>query len=112
MKLIINGAAYGCAGRPSLRDPVRFNLPGGQPDPAALGEVLSLRDNEGTVLREISVADYTRWYVSGAYLVGTNAPEPAEPVEPEPAAPSADEDQNALLVDHEYRLTLLELGVL
>lgn len=28
-----------------------------------------------------------------------------------PAAPTEEEDTNALLVDHEYRLTLLELGV-
>lgn len=30
---------------------------------------------------------------------------------PEPAAPTAQEDTDALLVDHEYRLTLLELGL-
>ena len=33
---------------------------------------------------------------------------PEEPTEPEP---TAQEDTDALLVDHEYRLTLLELGV-
>lgn len=35
-------------------------------------------------------------------------PEP-EP-EPDPQ-PTAEEDRDAMLVDHEYRLTLLELGV-
>lgn len=40
-----------------------------------------------------------------AYLSGH--PEP-EPVEPEP---TPDEDRDAMLVDLEYRVTLLELGV-
>jgi hypothetical protein len=35
-------------------------------------------------------------------------PEPTDPVEPEP---TEQEDNDAMLVDHEYRLTLLELGV-
>lgn len=34
------------------------------------------------------------------------------PVTPEPAPePTEEDDVNAMLVDHEYRLTLLELGV-
>lgn len=32
--------------------------------------------------------------------------------EPEPEQPTAQEDTDAMLVDHEYRLTLLELGVM
>lgn len=32
--------------------------------------------------------------------------------EPEPELPTAQEDTDAMLVDHEYRLTLLELGVM
>ncbi len=37
----------------------------------------------------------------------------ASPVEPEPAprGPTPQDDADALLIDHEYRLTLLELGV-
>lgn len=34
-----------------------------------------------------------------------------EPPAPAAHTPTAEEDQNAMLVDHEYRLTLLELGV-
>lgn len=41
-------------------------------------------------------------------VVATEPPEPPEPVEPEP---TAEEDLNSLIIDHEYRLTLLELGV-
>lgn len=39
--------------------------------------------------------------------------QPVETLDVEPAGdePSADEDNDAMLIDHEYRLTLLELGV-
>ena len=35
----------------------------------------------------------------------------AEPL-PEPAVPDADADRDAMAIDQEYRLTLLELGVI
>ncbi len=44
-----------------------------------------------------------------AWLATLPALPAAEP-EPEPVA-TAEEDRDAMLVDHEYRLTLLELGV-
>jgi len=113
MKLIINGAAYGCAGRPSLRDPVRFNLPGGQPDPSVLGDTVSLRDDGGTVLREIAVADYSRWYISGNSLIGTNAPEPepVEPIEPMAEETLTQADIAGALIDLDTRVSLMEMGV-
>ncbi|MEA4947052.1 MAG: hypothetical protein VB058_05765 [Oscillospiraceae bacterium] len=88
MKLLVNGTAYACTGRPSFTDPVCFSLPADKPGAAALGEVLTLQDNDGTVLRGITVADFARWYIDGDLLVGTNAPEP-EPVTPEPSIPTA-----------------------
>lgn len=100
MKILVNGTAYTCTGRPSLKDPVRFDLPGGQPDPAALGDVISLQDDSGTVLREITVAGFSRWYVDGTSLIGTTAPEPAAAGEPEePTDPEATDTDvlNALL---------------
>lgn len=36
---------------------------------------------------------------------------PASPPVPQQAEPTPQEDTEALLVDHEYRLTLLELGL-
>jgi len=112
MKILVNGTAYTCTGRPSLCDPVRFSLPDGQPDVAALGATVSLQDDSGFVLCEIPAAGYARKFVEGTSLVLTNTPEP-EAVEetPEAMEPTAQEDANSLLVDHEYRLTLLELGV-
>lgn len=98
MKLLINGTAYACTGRPSFTDPVCFSLPADKPGAAALGEVLTLQDNDGTVLRGITVADFARWYIDGDLLVGTNAPEPV-PVTPTPTAPvtTAAEVSDALL---------------
>ena len=32
--------------------------------------------------------------------------------EPEPAEPTEQEDLDAMMIDHEYRITLLELGVI
>ena len=101
MKIIVNGTAYRCTGKPSLKEPVRFTLPDGQPDPAALGDTIRLQTDSGTVLREITVADYARWYVSGTYLIGTNAPEP-EPVEETPMSPE---------LTYEDRLTAAESAI-
>ena len=52
-------------------------------------------------LPEGSLADYR--YVDGQYL-WEPLPEPEE-------IPTAQDDTDAILVDHEYRLTLLELGL-
>lgn len=37
--------------------------------------------------------------------------EPQPTPEPQPTEPTAEEDALSMIVDHEYRLTLLELGV-
>jgi hypothetical protein len=94
MKLLINDTAYACTGRPSFTDPVRFCLPGDKPSTDALGETLILQDNDGNVLREVTVADCARWYIDGDELVGTNAPEPV-PVEPTPPVPTETEKLRA-----------------
>lgn len=51
-----------------------------------------------------------RYYSKGGYSFQEVLPEPEpEPVDPEPTEA---EDTAAMLVDHEYRLTLMELGLL
>ena len=50
------------------------------------------------------VLDYR--YVDGGYVH-----DPLPVPEPQPAEPTAEEDLQAMAVDHEYRLTLLELGL-
>lgn len=52
----------------------------------------------------VDVHDYL--YINGEYV---HDPEPKpDPPEPEP---TAEEDALSMIVDHEYRLTMLELGV-
>lgn len=50
------------------------------------------------------VNDYR--YVDGEYVY-----DPQLEPEPEPAEPTAEEDLQAMAIDHEYRITLLELGL-
>lgn len=112
MKLLINGTAYACTGRPSFHDPVRFCLPGDKPDTAKLGDTLTLTSDDGFVLRAVAVGSYQRWYISGDELIGTNAPEPV-PTVPEPQAPTitAAAVSDALLeldANSETRLSAIE----
>ena len=109
MKLYINGTAYPCKGRPSFTDPVRFTLPGDKPDAAALGNTLTLKDDDGNVLREVDISAITlRRYFEGDTLVCTNTPEP-EPVTPTEQISEEDTTLD-MMADHEYRLCMMELG--
>lgn len=50
--------------------------------------------------------------VDGVWTKTDNFPTIEYPsVEPEEKKPSAQDDTDAMLIDHEYRLTMLELGV-
>ena len=108
MKLLINGTAYACTGRPSFHDPVRFCLPGDKPDTAKLGDTLTLTSDDGVVLRAVAAGSYQRWYISGDELIGTNAPEPV-PVEPPTPAPTETERLRAD-VDYIAVMTNIDLG--
>ena len=69
-----------------------------RPCAGALGLVRPVWDDETAAWTESATAeDIAAW-------------ELAHPA-PVPPGPSPEEDMDALLVDHEYRLTLLELGV-
>ena len=74
---------------------------------------LRVESEGGSVLCIIETEDFTRQLIRGDVLTLTNEPEPEpEPIpEPEPTEPDPDEDRDAMLVDLEYRITLLELGV-
>lgn len=54
--------------------------------------------------KDVDVNDYL--YIDGEYIY---SPEPKD--DPAEAEPTAEEDALSMIVDHEYRLTLLELGV-
>lgn len=53
---------------------------------------------------KVDVHDYL--YINGEYAY---SPEPKD--DPSESEPTAEEDTLSMIVDHEYRLTLLELGV-
>ena len=56
---------------------------------------------------EVEMIDGVPYMKEGSWIPG-EMPEP-EPVEPEP---TAQDDTDAMLVDHELRLTMLELGLM
>lgn len=84
----------------------------GRPELPIEGE-LRVESDGGSVLCIIETEDFARQLIRGDVLTLTNEPEPEPIPEPEPAEtePDPDEDRDAMLVDLEYRITLLELGV-
>ena len=101
MKLITNGGEY------SVKSPRgKFGewfslvlLDEGRPELPIEGE-LRVESDGGSVLCIIETEDFARQLIRGDVLTLTNEPEP-----------DPDEDRDAMLVDLEYRITLLELGV-
>lgn len=112
MYIKTNGQRYRCTGTPALTgDPLRFTLPDGGPE--TLGETVELYTDEGFLLRAVDVRGYARFAMQGDVLVITSQPEPAPAPEPEPAPAgmTLEEATAELVADHEYRLSLLELGL-
>lgn len=56
------------------------------------------------IIPEYNITDYK--YIDGSYVY-----DPLSRPEPETEEPTAEEDTLSMIVDHEYRLTMLELGV-
>lgn len=116
MKLIINGGEYPVKS-PRGKTGEWFSLVllgEGRPELPIEGE-LRVESDGGSVLCIIETEDFARQLIRGDVLTLTNEPEPEpEPIpEPEPTEPDPDpdEDRDEMLVDLEYRITLLELGV-
>lgn len=112
MYIKTNGQRHRCTGTPTLTgDPLRFTLPDGGPE--TLGETVELYTDEGFLLRAVDVRGYARSAMQGDILVITSQPEPAPAPEPEPApgGMTLEEATAELVADHEYRLSLLELGL-
>lgn len=108
MYIEYNKIKYPCSCRPS-QTMIYRGLPDDFPTPVS-GEIVLCAD-DGFVLRTDNTADYLRQTFENGVLTLTNAPEP-EPVEPSEPEPTPQDDADAMLVDHEYRITLLELGVM
>ena len=116
MKLITNGGEYSVKS-PRGKTGEWFSLvllDEGRPELPIEGE-LRVESDGGSVLCIIETEDFARQLIRGDVLTLTNEPEPEpEPIpEPEPTEPDPDpdEDRDEMLVDLEYRITLLELGV-
>lgn len=112
MYIKTNGRRYRCTGVPALEgEELRFLLPDGGPE--ALGETVGLYDDGGFLLREMDVRGYAWHEMAGDVLVITNRPEPVPVPEPEPAPAemTLEEATAEMVADHEYRLSLLELGI-
>ena len=112
MYIETNGQRFRCTGIPTLEgDTLRFCLPDG--GPGELGETVGLYTDDGFLLREVDVSGYARHERTGDTLVITSQPVPVpglEPV-PAPAEMTLEEATAELVADHEYRLSLVELGL-
>ena len=115
MKLITNGGEYSVKS-PRGKTGEWFSLvllDEGRPELPIEGE-LRVESDGGSVLCIIETEDFARQLIRGDVLTFTNEPEPEPVPEPEPTEPepTPDDDRDAMLVDLEYRVTLLELGIL
>lgn len=112
MYIVYDGNNYPCVCTPAAT----MNY-GGLPEdfPAPISGEVVLCADDGFVMRTDNSNDYLRQTFENGVLTLTNVPEPEpitpeEPVEPD-YTPTPQDDTDAMLVDHEYRITLLELGV-
>lgn len=111
MYITYNNKDYPCKCRVG-QTMVYSGLPDDFPEEIS-GEIVLKADN-GFVLRTDRAEDYLRQTFENGILTLTNTPEPEPTIETEneiEVEPTAQDDVDAMLVDHEYRLTLLELGV-
>lgn len=109
MYILYNSTKYPCKCRPSKT--MRYTgLPADFPAPVS-GEI-KLYDNDKFLMRTDVVEKYLRQTFADGVLTLTNLPEPQPQPEPEPEPmPDIQGDTDAMLVDLDYRVTLLELGL-
>lgn len=104
MYILYNNEKYICTCRPS-ETMAYHGLPVTFPAPVS-GEIVLCADDD-FVMRTDYAEDYLRQTFEDGVLTLTNEPEP----KPIAVEPSFEDDTSAMLIDHEYRLTLLELGI-
>lgn len=114
MKLITSGGEYAVKSpRGKFGEWFYLRLLGEKRPELPLEGELRVESDSGELLCFIETEDFARQFIRGDVLTFTNEPEPEPAPEPEPVPqePTPDEDRDAMLVDLEYRVTLLELGV-
>lgn len=111
MYIIYNETKYPCRCKPAPVAINYFDLP--EDFPAPVSGTIPLYADDGFLLREDSADAYLRQTFANGHLQLTNVPGPEPAPEPEPSdpEPSEEDDTASMLIDHEYRLTLLELGL-
>ena len=88
-----------------------YNLCDGDTLIDANAPITKSEDNRDCLLKPVWDHTALKW-VEGASENELEEWEFKHPVKPaEPAQPTPDEDRDAMIADHEYRLTLLEMGV-
>ena len=65
---------------------------------------------DAVIVEKLPEGDIHDYRYTGGKFVYDPLPEPETPEEPE-MGPTAQDDIDAMMIDHEYRLTLLELGL-
>lgn len=111
MYIRIGTANYPCTGRRQDKNTVTF-FAGGLPDTVS-GAVRLCRE-DGFELAGYDTGDWLRVAADAASLTLTNLPEPEappEPVEPETPGMTAQEAELDMLTEIDYRLSLVELGL-
>lgn len=83
MKIVTENTEFRCTDFIRDSNSARFILPDTQPE--TLGDTVELRQDDGTVLRTDTVADYARHTIDGTVLVLTNEPEPVPEDDPPPS---------------------------
>lgn len=113
MYVITNGQQYPCVGFKDAGDEARLTL-SGDDVPSALSDMVRLHQDDGYILRCLTVADYERWEMAGHTLVLTNRPVPEPVPEPEPVAPTPTVEDAMLdmLADLDYRVSQQEVAAI
>lgn len=118
MYLLINNTRYTCSKRIRKAQYIRYLTVTPDVDPDGVTGKIGMYRDDGFLLCEDDADSYQRKLYSGTLLTLTNEPE-EEPLtlldDTESVVvvqePTVEDDLMAMSIDHEYRLSLLEMGL-
>lgn len=111
MYILLNGVRYSCTCTPKNGYVVYKELPNNFSMPDS-GDIL-LYSNDDFLMRTDKIENYLYKSFKDGKFTLTNSLGYIQTPEPEPAQdePTEEDDTASMLIDHEYRLTMLELGL-